>query len=72
MASATESEIHASIHDQFGVDTRSLEFRTTPDQLEALRTDVMRIRSYPLLPPETVVAGALYDVVTGLLTPIDC
>ena len=50
MASATESEIHASIHDQFGVDTRSLEFRTTPDQLEALRTDVMRIRSYPLPP----------------------
>ena len=72
MASATEEEIHASIQQQFGVDTRSLEFRTTPDQLEALRVDVTRIRSYPLMPPETVVAGALYDVVSGLLTPIDC
>jgi carbonic anhydrase len=41
------------------------------DQVAALRTDLTRIRAYPLLPPEVVVGGALFDVRTGRLTPID-
>ena len=38
---------------------------------DALAYDVRRIRSYPLLPPDLVVAGAIYDVHTGKLTPRD-
>lgn len=71
MASATEPEIHAEILRDYGVDTRSVEIRTVKDTLEALRTDVTRIRTYPLLAPNVTVAGALYDVHTGSLTPID-
>ena len=71
MASATEEEIHALIRTEFGVDTRSMEFRTTLDQRAALETDLARIRSFPLLPEHVVVAGAMYDVDTGLLTPVD-
>ena len=70
MAQTTEDEIHAVILEH-GVDTRSLEFRTDPDQLGALRTDLRRIRSYPLLPAGLLVGGALYDVATGRLTPLD-
>lgn len=72
MATSTEAEIHEKIYDEFDVDTRSLEFRTTTDQLGALATDVGRIRAFPLIPPHVQVGGMLYDVVTGHLTPIDC
>ena len=70
MAQTTEDEIHAVILEH-GVDTRSLEFRTDPDQVGALHTDLRRIRSYPLLPAGLLVGGALYDVATGRLSPLD-
>ena len=72
MANGDEASIHAMIQDQFGVDTRSLEFRTTSDQREALATDVLRIRSYPLMKKGVSVAGAIYDVFTGQLNPVEC
>ena len=53
MAESTENEIHAMIGAEFGVDTRSLEFRTTDDQVASLRHDLVRIRAYPLLPERT-------------------
>ena len=71
MASATEKDIHQSIMDDYGVDTRSEEFRTVNDQLAALRYDVTRIRAYPLLPKDLVVGGAIYDVRTGRLDVVD-
>ena len=69
MASGTEAEVHAAILDASGMDTRSLEIRTVRDQEEALATDIMRVRTFPLLHPGVTVAGAVYDVHTGLLLP---
>ena len=72
MASADEATIHSTIEEQFGVNTRSLEFRTVSDQRTALAIDVTRIRSYPLLQKGVSVAGAIYNVSTGQLEPVDC
>jgi carbonic anhydrase len=72
MASADEATIHSTIEEQFGVNTRSLEFRTVSDQRAALAIDVTRIRSYPLLQKGVSVAGAIYSVSTGQLEPVDC
>jgi carbonic anhydrase len=72
MAENTEEEIHAQIDQQFGVNTSSLEFRTTNDQLGELSKDVNRVRSYPLLNTGVSVGGAIYDVKTGSITPVDC
>lgn len=72
MAKSEESEIHQLIEKEYGVDTRSLEFRTVSNQLSALATDVQRVRSYPLIRKEVSVAGAIYDVTNGSITPIDC
>ncbi len=72
MASGDEADIHALIDEKFGVDTRSLEFRTTSNQEAALATDVNRIRAYPLLRQGVTVAGAIYDVKTGTIVPVDC
>jgi len=71
MASATEAEIHDTILRDNGVDTRSVEFRTVKDQLEALQTDVTRIRTYPLLADGITVGGAIFDVHTGELKTYD-
>jgi carbonic anhydrase len=71
MAGTSEAAIHEVISDEFGIDTRSLEFHTVEDQRAALARDVQRIRSHPLLPPGTVVGGAIYCVTTGLLEPED-
>ncbi len=71
MASGDEPEVHASILENHGVDTRSVEFRTVTDQLDALRTDIARVRSSPLLPPDLVVAGAMFDMRTGRILPLD-
>lgn len=72
MAISDEASIHATIRQQFGVDTSSLEFRTVSNQREALTEDVARIRSYPLLQKGVSVAGAIYNVSTGQLEPVDC
>ena len=70
MAGFTEDEIHARISAEHGVDTRSLEFRTTDDQVASLRHDIVRIQSYPLLPATLSVGGAIFDVDTGRLLPL--
>ena len=65
MAQSEESNIHELIESKFGVDTRSLEFRVTKDQEAALKTDINRVRAYPLIRKGVSVAGAIYDVKTG-------
>ncbi|TRZ56022.1 MAG: carbonic anhydrase [Streptomycetaceae bacterium] len=72
MAMGEESDIHALIQKEHGVDTRSLEFRTVNDQIKALVEDVNRVRSYPLLNQGVAVGGAIYDVTNGKIAPIDC
>ncbi len=72
MASVSgDEEVHDTIAARYGVDTRSLEFHTDSDQIGALHRDVERIRHHPLLPPDLPVMGAIYDVDTGRVTPVD-
>ena len=70
MASADEPTIHQTIFDASGIDTRSIEIRTVSDQVAALKTDVTRILTYPLLPQGIEVMGAIYDVKSGKLEKI--
>jgi carbonic anhydrase len=70
MAGPTENEIHRTIAERSGLDTRSLEFRTTTDQLAGMRDDLQRLRSFPWIPAQVAIAGAVYDVQTGRLTDV--
>lgn len=70
MAQSTEDEIHELIRTEYGIDTRSLEFRTAPDQIAALRQDIVRIAANPLIPSGIAVGGALFDVETGQLRSV--
>ena len=70
MASGSEDEIHAAIKERSGVDTRGIEIRTVKDQLAALNADLVRIKSFPLLPKDLSVTGGIYDVKSGRLNPL--
>ena len=72
MASGDEESIHRSIEERHGVDTRDVEFRMVSDQRAALAADVESIRKYAILPKSIKVAGAIYNVATGELEPVDC
>ncbi len=67
----SDDTVHDIIRDNHGVDTRSLEFHTNSDQIGALRHDLERIQHHPLLPRELPVMGAIYDVDTGKVSPVD-
>jgi carbonic anhydrase len=67
MASGSEEQIHAAIFEKSGIDTRSIEIRTVTDQIAALKSDLVRIEQFPLLPKGISVDGAIYDVSTGAL-----
>jgi carbonic anhydrase len=71
MASAEEHEMHQQILDKSGIDTRSIEIRTVKDQKAALLKDITRVETYPLLAKDVKVMGAIYDVSTGKLNPIN-
>ena len=71
MASAEEHEMHQQIMDKSGMDTRSIEIRTVRDQKAALLKDITRVETYPLLAKGVKVMGAIYDVETGKLNPVN-
>jgi carbonic anhydrase len=68
MSSATEAELHERVSASAGLDATWQPFHVVSDQLAALREDVQRVRSHPLIPERVRVGGFLYDVDTGLLT----
>jgi carbonic anhydrase len=72
MAQVDDVEIHREIDTKYGIDTSEIEFKTVPDQRQALIKDVQKVRSYRLLNKDVVVGGAIYDVATGKITPVDC
>jgi carbonic anhydrase len=67
MASATESELRERVGASAGVDASWHRFHVVEDQVGALREDVRRVTSHPLVPESVKVGGFLYDVDTGLL-----
>jgi carbonic anhydrase len=72
MAQVDDVDIHREIDTKYGIDTSEIEFKTVPDQRQALIEDVQKIRGYRLINKNVVVGGAIYDVATGKITPVDC
>jgi carbonic anhydrase len=68
MASSSETELRERVGQSAGADASWQRFHVVDDQVAALREDVQRVRSHPLIPDRVSVGGFLYDVDTGLLT----
>ena len=67
MASSSEEELRERIAESSGQDASWQRFHVVPDQVVALKEDVRRVVSHPLIPDSVAVGGFLYDVDTGLL-----
>jgi len=70
MASSTEAELHERVGASAGLDATWQPFHVVADQVAALREDVQKVRSHPLVPETVAVGGFLYDVDTGLLNQL--
>jgi carbonic anhydrase len=70
MASSSEQELRRRVSESAGQDATWAELGAVPDQEAALREDVARVRSHPLIPDTVAVGGFLYDVDTGLLRQV--
>ena len=68
MASSSEAELHRRVSESAGTDASWQPFHVVDDQLEALREDVLRVRTHALIPERVRVGGVLDDVDTGRLT----
>ena len=67
VASNTEADLRARVAASAGQDASWQPFHVVADQDAALREDVQKVRSHPLVPDTVQVGGFLYDVDTGLL-----
>ncbi len=67
VANADESELRERVGRSSGQDVSGETFGAVADQQAALRADVERIRSSPLIPDRVAVGGFLYDVDNGRL-----
>jgi carbonic anhydrase len=67
MAKFTEQELQEKIGASAGVDASWAAFHPIADQLAALKQDVQKVRSHPLIPDSVKIGGFMYDVETGLL-----
>jgi carbonic anhydrase len=68
VASNTEAELRERVAASAGQDASWQPFHVIADQEAALREDVQKVRSHPLVPDTVEVGGFIYDVDTGLLT----
>ena len=71
LADSPEAELQRRVGDSAGRDATWHRFHTIDDQEAALRSDVVRVKSHPLVADEVLVGGFIYDVDTGLLTQVD-
>ena len=70
MASASEAEIQERVGASAGQDASWHAFHVIENQEVALKNDVHKVQSHPLIPDSIPVGGFIYDVDTGLLNQL--
>jgi carbonic anhydrase len=70
MSSSTLEEVREQVSASSGQDVSWQTFSMVTDQAAALRDDVHKVRSHPLIPDSVAVGGFVYDVDTGLLNQL--
>jgi carbonic anhydrase len=67
----TDDSMREHVRESIGLDPVNIEFHPIADLEASVREDVARIRACEFLPAEYEVRGAIYDVATGALAPVD-
>jgi carbonic anhydrase len=64
-------ELRTRVAETSGTPTDDWDPLAVDDQQTALRQDVARLHTEPLLPDDLTIGAFVYDVTTGALTPVD-
>jgi carbonic anhydrase len=67
MALHSEHELQEKVGESAGTDVSWHRFHVIEDQIAALREDVARVRTHPLIPDSVKVGGFVYNVDRGLI-----
>ena len=70
MASSTEGELRRRVGSEAGTDASWMSLGVIDDQIAAIRDDVAKVNAHPLIGDHVAVGGFIYDVDTGLLSPV--
>ncbi|HET7683183.1 MAG TPA: carbonic anhydrase [Marmoricola sp.] len=70
MSSSTLEQVRERVSASAGQDASWQTFSMVIDQKEALRDDVHKVESHPLIPDTVKVGGFVYDVDTGLIEQV--
>jgi carbonic anhydrase len=70
MASSTLEQVRERVSASAGQDASWQTFSMVEDQEAALRDDVHKVKTHPLIPDTVRVGGFIYDVDTGLLDQV--
>jgi carbonic anhydrase len=65
MTASTQQELRERVSRSAGQDAAWQQFSVVEDQMAALREDVAKVHTHPLIPDSVRVGGFLYDVDTG-------
>ncbi len=71
VATNSAAELRQRVGAGAGKDASWMSFHVIEDQVRALREDLAKVRSHPLIAQGVEVAGFIYDVDSGLLEPVD-
>lgn len=67
----TNEAIRAQVHEATGADASGIDFLPFPDLEESVRADLARLRQCELLPRDYRAYGFVYDVDSGVITPVE-
>jgi carbonic anhydrase len=70
MASNSAAELRERVSASAGTDATWYPFHVVEDQESALRLDVAKVRTHPLVAEHVRIGGFIYDVDTGLLRQV--
>ena len=70
MLRLSNDEVRTKLAAVTGADASHIDFLGFTDVTESVRDDVRRIRHNPLIPVEIPISGYIYEVDTGVLTPV--
>jgi carbonic anhydrase len=70
MLTFTNQDLHARVKAELGADSSAIDFLPFRDVHESVREDVAFLLSSPLISPDVIVRGFVYDVHTGKLNEV--
>ena len=61
---------YAQLKNDLGVDASHIDFLPFEDPAASVLEDIEKLKASPLIPDDFVISGGVYDVDTGLITPV--